>query len=105
MFKVNGNKIWLTCGDTAEFAPVIEDYTVQEGDVVSFVAKRTPSSEIAIVKAVAAGDSIAFAAEDTASLTPGNYLYDLRLVTAGGEVSTFVSQGQLCLLGALNENN
>ena len=106
MFRVDNNKIWLTCGDTAEFAPVIENYTVQEGDVVTFTAKKVLSDpELAINKSVAAGDSIAFAAEDTSSLTPGTYLYDLRLVTAEGEVSTFVSQGQLCLLGALNENN
>ena len=105
MFKIDNNKIWLTCGDTAEFRPVIEDYTAQEGDTVSFVAKKTVSAEAAITKSVAAGENISFAAEDTLSLTPGSYLYDLRLVTADGKVSTFVSQGQLYLVGAINESN
>ena len=106
MFKVDGKKIWLTCGDTAEFRPVIEDYTAQDGDTVTFTAKKVLSDpELAINKSVAAGNGITFAAEDTVSLAPGSYIYDLRLETAGGDVSTFVSQGQLYLVGAVNENN
>lgn len=106
MFKIENSKIWLTCGDTAEFRPVIENYTAQEGDIVTFTAKKVLSDqELAINKSVAAGEDIAFAAEDTSSLTPGTYLYDLRLETTDGGVSTFVSQGELYLVGAVNESN
>lgn len=104
MFGIDGNKIWLTRGDTAEFRPVIEDYESQEGDKVVFAAKRAMNdAEPALRIEVDAGDNIAFAHSDTVNLPSGSYIYDLALRMANGSISTFAS-GRFNLLGEVDTN-
>lgn len=92
MFKIDGNRIWLTRGDTAEFRPVIEDYESQEGDKVVFAAKRARNDEKPDIRLeVNAGENITFAHEDTVNLAPGSYVYDIKLAMANGNISTFAS--------------
>lgn len=105
MFKIEENKIWLTRGDTAEFKPIIEDYLVQEGDEVVFVVKRYPTTEPPVIRvAVAAGDNISLTNEMTSTLPLGTYLYELKLNTVDGNISTFAS-GRFTLLGDLDNEN
>ncbi len=106
MFRTDENKIYLTRGNTAQFRPVIEDYTATEEDKVVFAVKKTVLDSAPIIrKEVAAGENIALAADDTSSLTTGSYLYDITLITAEGDKSTFAS-GVLILEGDLdNERN
>ena len=105
MFKIDGNNIYLTRGDTAEFKPIIESYEVQEGDEVVFAVKRYEAQENPDIRiAVAAGDSIEFAHSTTINLTTGTYLYDLIFETVDGDVSTFAS-GRFILGETMNGNN
>lgn len=104
MFKIDGNRIWLTRGDTAEFRPVIEDYESQEGDKVVFAAKRAMNDEAPALRIeVNAGENIAFTPELTTSLPSGSYVFDLILRMANGSVSTFAS-GRMELMGEVDTN-
>ena len=104
MFRIDGNKIWLTRGDNAEFRPVIEDYVSQEGDKVVFAAKRARNDEEPALRIeVDAGDNIAFSAENTSDLPSGSYIYDIALRMASGSVSTFAS-GRFELIGEVDTN-
>lgn len=103
MFRIDGNKIWLTRGDTAEFRPVITDYESQEGDKVVFAMKRALNdAEPALRIEVDAGDGISFTHEDTANLPSGSYVYDLKLAQVDGSISTFVSSGRFELIGEVD---
>ena len=102
MFKIENNQIWLTRGDTAEFRPIIEDYEIQEGDQVVFAVKRTTNNETPDIRiAIPAGDNIEFNNETTSTLSIGSYLYELKLETVDGDISTFAS-GRFNLLGDLD---
>lgn len=105
MFKIEENRIWLTRGDTAEFRPIIQDYEAQEGDEVIFAVKRTTNNDAPAIRlAIAAGENITFTNELTSDLPLGTYLYELKLNTVDGEISTFAS-GRLTLLGDLDNGN
>ena len=97
MFKIDNNTIYLTRGDSAEFQPVVKDYEAKEGDKILFSATKAMGQDPALQIEVDAGNAIAFAAEDTLSLTIGTYIYDLKLVS-DEEVSTF-ADGRFVLLG------
>ena len=97
MFKIDNNTIYLTRGDSAEFQPVVKDYEAKEGDKILFSATKAIGQDPALQIEVDAGNAIAFAAEDTLSLTIGSYIYDLKLVS-DEEVSTF-ADGRFVLLG------
>ena len=103
MFKIDGKRIWLTRGDTAEFRPVITDYVSQEGDKVVFAMKRALNdAEPALRLEVNAGENIQFTHEDTIALPSGSYVYDLKLAQVDGTISTFVSSGRLDLIGEVD---
>lgn len=102
MFRIDGSKIWLTQGDTAEFRPIIEEYTGQEGDMVYFRVAKIYSDEPVIEKVVAAGENIAIAADDTSNLSIGSYLYQLKLMSVDGNISTFAT-GRFMLEGDIHE--
>ena len=106
MFRVENNNIYLTRGDTAEFKPIIENYEVQEGDKVVFAAKRNHLATAADIRIeVDAGASIEFAHSTTSSLPLGTYLYEIKLTTVDGDISTFAI-GRFILEGDIdNENN
>ncbi len=104
MFKVENNAIYITRGDTAEFQPVVKDYEAKEGDKIIFSATKAMGQDPALQIEVDAGNSIAFAAENTNSLSIGTYIYDLKLVS-GEDVSTF-ADGRFVILGdAANGKN
>ncbi len=105
MFKIEDNHIWLTRGDTAQFRPVIEEYEAQEGDQVVFAVKRAANNDVPAIRvAIAAGENIDFTNELTSTLPIGNYLYELKLETVDGDISTFAS-GRFTLMGDLDNAN
>jgi hypothetical protein len=93
----------LTRGDSAEFRPVIADYEAQEGDTIIFAMKKALNdAEPTLRIEVPVGDNIVFTPETTSNLTPGTYLYDLRIKTIAGDVSTFVNAKRFNLLGEID---
>lgn len=92
------NKITLTKGDS--FYSVInvvsstsrEPYVPEEGDEIRFAMKKNYSdAECLIEKDIDTEDLILHLAPgDTKSLEVGDYVYDIQLTTASGDVDTFI---------------
>lgn len=97
MFKItpgrDGPTIMLTRGDTASFDIIILDssgevYTPQPGDDVTFTVKKSATKEDALISKT--GTSISLTHEDTANLRYGNYVYDVQMAYASGDIDTFI---------------
>lgn len=103
MFKIDNQTIYLTRGDTAKFSPVLEDYEIQEGDLIVFTAKKAETDPTPAIRIeVDAGVDIELAHTDTVNLPSGTYVYDLCLRAQDGRISTFVNGERLVLLGELD---
>lgn len=107
MFRIDNNRIWLTRGDSAEFRPIIQEYEAQEGDKIVFSMKKAVNDdEPALRIETDLGKNIEFLPELTKDLSSGSYIYDLKIVTAENQVSTFVNGERFDLLGEIdNERN
>lgn len=101
MFRIDGTKMILTKGDTAEFRPIVEGYEAKEGDEIIFRVAKLYTDEPVIEIVVAAGDNIEFTSEDTSNLPTGSYLYQTKLVNVDGKISTFAT-GTFMLMGEIN---
>lgn len=105
MYKVEGNKITLTRGDSLFLAVGItrngEAYTPQEGDVVRFYLKHDKmkwdntdfQDEEPVVTKTIPNDTMVLhlLPSDTNELEFGVYKYDIEITFADGEVSTFIN--------------
>lgn len=101
-YKVTGTTISITRGDTGyfKFTPYVvnddgskTEYEIQEGDRIRFAMKKklSDSFEVLLTKDV---DTSTFRMkldpEDTQNLDFGQYVYDVQLTTASGEVNTYI---------------
>ena len=94
------NTIQLTRGDTArltvELEVELEDettqpYSVQNDDVLTLsVKKRKEDFKPCIEKVVKGSADFHIKPEDTAELEFGNYVYDVEILTAEGDVYTVI---------------
>lgn len=101
-YKVNGTTISITRGDTGyfKFTPYVAnpdgsktEYKTQEGDTIRFAMKKklSDSFEILLVKDVdPATFRMKLEPDDTKTLEFGQYVYDVQLTTASGEVNTYI---------------
>ena len=102
MLKVKKNKITLTRGDTLRLNLTLmngnEEYELQAGDRVRFALKHpeynTDGTDFAdteplIVKQMEGG-VLVLQPEDTKELGFGNYVYDVELTYANGDVDTVI---------------
>lgn len=102
MLYINGTSIRLTRGDTARFdVDIINQvdgtpYELQEGDVLTLTVRLTPSTpEKAVQREAEPGTtSIYLRPEDTANLGVGQYVYDIQLTTAAGDIYTVIGPQQ-----------
>lgn len=95
MLKVDGNKIWLTRGDSATLKLTVYDSSGAEydysQDTVKFTVKRSwAESDALITKTVNADGEIVLDAEDTADLPAGRYVYDVQITSDNGAVDTVI---------------
>ena len=105
-YSVKKTMITLTRGDTFKAQISITDpdgnpYIPQIGDSVRFAMKKDyddPDAEVLIVKDIPT-DSLVLTLdpEDTKDLPFGNYVYDIQLNTASGEIDTFITKATLVL--------
>ena len=99
MFKINGNKITLTRGDSFyAVVSLIESttghaYTPEEGDVVKFGMKKSPFDTACLITKTLPNDTLLLylSPEDTASLQFGAYVYDIEITFANGDKQTFIN--------------
>lgn len=98
MFRVNGNQIAITAGDTALMAicPDETGYVPTENDRAIFTVRERPKRRALIEKTIAPEADgrfvVCFENEDTAKLKPREYVWDVRLaiqatVDENGEVT------------------
>lgn len=103
MISVSGTTITMTKGDTLRLTVGIKQangqtYTPAEGDVVRFAAKRHYNDPQTVIRKVLPNDTLLLhlAPADTDLLMAGDYVYDIELTYANGDVDTFIS-GKLVL--------
>lgn len=106
MFRINGTTITLTQGDSFYAVVSLTEmstghaYTPQEGDVIKFGLKKSiTDAECVIEKTIPNGTLLLYLApSDTKELPLGNYVYDIELTTAGGDVDTFINKATFVLV-------
>lgn len=105
-YTIKKTTIFLTRGDTLKAQISLVDregnpYEPQVGDVIRFACKKEytdPDTEVLILKNIPLESLVlTLEPEDTKELPFGNYVYDIQLTTAAGEVDTFITKGTLTL--------
>lgn len=88
-------------GDTGAFSirPIIKgEYVLQDGDEVWFTVRKIKDRTILIQKMVNQFEdsiaSIVLEPEDTAEMPLGNYIYDLKMIRADGNVDSLIPGGR-----------
>lgn len=90
MLTIDEGVIYHTRGDTG-YIQLAFDYDWQDGDTVTLSVKKDYESEDYLFqKTVVGGQIITIYPQDTAELEYGNYIYDVQVNTALGEVFTVV---------------
>ena len=120
MFRVNGNQIAITAGDTALMAicPDETGYVPTENDRAIFTVRERPERRALIEKTIAPEADgrfvVCFENEDTAKLKPREYVWDVRLaiqatvdengkVTDAEQIITPCPPGIVFVLAAIGE--
>ena len=90
------NNILITRGDTATIDISIKDetgqeYTLQAGDVLLFSVKRLPIASNPVIEKSFTNKQLILTSAVTDSLSFGTYKYDITLITAAGDVCTFIN--------------
>lgn len=103
-FKIRKSNISLTRGDTLKAQITLTDidgnpYEFQEGDKVRFAMKKNYLDEVTLINKNIPTDTMILVLDpmDTKRLDFGEYVYDIQLTTAGGEVDTFIDKGSIIL--------
>lgn len=96
MFKINpkNNDMVITQGDSAFIQVDIKTlegnlYEIKEDDEITLTVRKRANADKAFAQ-VAVGNLITIFPDDTKSLAPGSYVYDVQLVTGLGVVQTIV---------------
>lgn len=104
-YEISGTSISLTRGDTFEALVSVTDsegnpYVPSEGDSIRFAMKsRYEDYAPILVKDIPIDTmTLVLKPEDTKNLKYGNYLYDIQLTRATGEVDTFIPRAKIKLL-------
>lgn len=120
MFRVNGNQIAITAGDTALMAicPDETGYVPTGNDRAIFTVRERPKRRALIEKTIAPEADgrfvVCFESEDTARLKPREYVWDVRLaiqanvdengeVTDAEQIITPCPPGILFVMAAIGE--
>lgn len=101
MFKIVGNTIQITRGDTGIFTLALtsagQPYDYSNDEVLFTVKRNTRTTEIVFQKQILYGENVTIEPQDTASLSYGNYVYDVQ-VTSGAVVDTVIPPSTFSVL-------
>lgn len=104
MLKIEGTTITLTRSDSLKLIvqPVNADgtnYVAQNGDAIRFAMKRRYSDAQPIINKSIPTDTFLLELDpaDTKTLAFGNYVYDVELTHADGDVDTYIAEGVFVL--------
>lgn len=105
MTTVEGTKITHTHGDTLLLTFPLYNadgtaYTVQDGDVLTFLLRRNRGGAPVITKTIPTDTFLlTLTADETAALgygtLNGHYVYDVKLETFAGVVDTVINLGEM----------
>lgn len=102
MFKINGNTIQITRGDTGIFTLSIlsdgKEYDYSNDTVVFSVKTNVYTSKYLFQKEITYGSAVVIEPSDTANLSYGNYVYDVQVTTASGVVDTVIVPSKFSVL-------
>lgn len=90
-------QITLIRGDTLKIQVSIfidkQPYTPASGDVIRFAMKQTTSSSKVLIHKIIPNDTLILhlLPSDTKRLAFGNYVYDIEITFANGDVDTFIT--------------
>ena len=95
MLKVQGNKIYLTRGDTAFLDIILKDetgnpYTLNEGDILKFRLKENILGNTLLLEKALNQNTLELTPPDTSGLDFGLYRYEIELIKSGGEHFTVI---------------
>ena len=101
MYKIDGTTITLTKGDSFYAEITIKTaagsvYTPQAGDSVRFALKRFYiDAQPLILKQIPTDTLLLYLTpEETKALAVGEYVYDVELTKANGDVDTFIHEAK-----------
>lgn len=103
-YSVSGTTITLTRGDTFRAFIKIYDtdalpYIPTDGDRVRFAMKeKYEDANPLLIKDIPMGTlELVLLPEDTKNMPFGNYVYDIQIIKANGEVDTFITRARIKL--------
>ena len=102
--KLKGTTIIMTRGDTLKVTiNLLKDdgtpYVPQTGDIIRFAAKENYSDDSTVINKVIPNDTMLLQLDpsDTKRLAFGDYVYDVQITFANGDVDTFIEKAKLRL--------
>lgn len=102
MYKIQGNKITLTRGDSFYCQLTLKSkdgtvYVPEEGDVIRFAMGRDYGDPI--ITKVIPNDTmtLSLVPADTEELSFGKYVYDIEITFADGDVDTFINEAEFVI--------
>lgn len=95
MFKITGNNIEITRGDTAMIALNLtgadgNEYILKAGDIALFTVKRNTREAKCLIQKKFNDGQIKIEPSDTENLSYGDYFYDVQLQLAAGDIFTVI---------------
>lgn len=104
MVNIQGSTITLTKGDTLRVTLSLSDqagntYVPVEGDSIRFAMKRRYNDATPLILKPIPTDTLVFeiAPLETKALPCAEYVYDIEMTYANGDVDTFISKAKLIL--------
>lgn len=91
MFKIDGNNLYLTRGDTAYLSVSITGSDRVIKNMILSVKKNIADAEYAF-QLTATDNKFIFEPEDTKDLDYGKYVYDIQITTEYNEIFTIVEK-------------
>lgn len=94
MFRIENDKIYLTRGDSAGFSVKLydgeEEYELQPGDQLTFTVRKTVYSPEIVIQKTLTDIEVPIFPSDTNNLSFGDYVYDVQLNFANGDINTVI---------------
>lgn len=98
--NISGTTIQLTRGDSLKLVvtPINSDgsdYEPEQGDTIRFAMKKSYNDQEPLIEKDIPIDTflLSLGPSDTKSLKFGEYVYDVQLTHANGDVDTYISEG------------
>ena len=101
------NEIKIIRGDTARFKIEIlnqneEPYELQEGDKLVFTVKKNVSTRCIALQKQIMGETFTITHDDTKNMVYGQYVYDVQLTQANGDVTTVIPPSKFKIMPEVN---